>query len=73
MEEDNLNKLPVNSVISFLEIEFDSHESWICFSSFEVMQNFLYNDLILGNASIGNEGGLRRRYKLVEERSELGN
>lgn len=73
MEEDNLNKLPVNSVISFLEIEFDSYESWICFSSFEVMQNFLYNDLILGNASIGNEGGLRRRYKLVEERSELGN
>ena len=58
MEKDGLDELPIDSVIRFLEVELDHHETRTCFPGFKAMNNFLDNNLVLGYSSVGNKGQL---------------
>ena len=72
MEKDDLDELPIDSVIRFLEVELDHHKARACFLGFKAMDNFLENNLVLGYPSVGNKGRLGRGDELVKERPEFG-
>lgn len=72
MEKDGLDELPIDSVICFLKVKLDRHETWACFLRFKAMNNFLHNNLVLGYPSVGNKGRLGGSDELVKERPEFG-
>ena len=67
-----MDELPIDSVIRFLEVELDCHESWACFLGFKAMNNFLDNNLVLDYPSVRNKGQLGGGDELVKERLEFG-
>ena len=61
----------MDSIVCLLEVKFDCHETRICFTCFEAVNDLLDNNLILDNPSIGNESRLSGRNDPIEERAEL--
>lgn len=66
-----MDEVLTDPIICFLKVKFNSHQTWLSFSGLETVQNFLNNDLILGNPSVGDESKLSWRNNFVEKRSEL--
>lgn len=68
-----MDELPIKSVVCFLEIKLDGHESRFDLPGFKTMQKLMNNNLVFNNPSTWYKGQLTRRDDLVEERSKLCN
>ena len=64
-----MDEAPIKSVISLLEVQFNSHESRFNFPNLEVVEKLMNNNLIFYDSSSWDKSGLALRDEPVEHRS----
>ena len=65
----SLDEAPINSIISLLEVQFNSHEACFNFSDLKAVEKFMNNNLIFYDPSSRNKCRLARRDELMEHKS----
>ena len=71
MQKDGISETPIYSIISLLEVKLNRHESWLCLTGFEAVENFLDNDLVFRNPPIWYEGRLRWGDQFIQQQPKL--